>query len=111
MNTTIIHRMKHDKLNYYTKISRKLLQDKRLSVIAIGLMCMILSNNDKYIINVANLKISSKLTRKQFYDAWNKLQELQYVIQSRTGKNTYNFIINEKACSWDAPDGMSPSAQ
>ena len=87
--------MNHNNKNPYLKISRSLVQDRSLSAIAIGLMSIILSNNDSFTIKVGYLKMVSKLTRTQFYNAWNDLQKYQYVIQKQSGKNSYHYIINE----------------
>ena len=103
MNTTIYHRANHDMKDPYLKVSSKLISDKRLSTISVGLICQILNNSDSYIINVSVLKKRSGLTRNQFYNAWNSLQEHQYVIQQRKGKNSYEYIINETGdCLSDA---------
>ena len=106
MNTTIYNRASHSKHNPYTLISNQLIKDSRLNAIAIGLMTLILSNNDTYIINVGTLKIQSGLTRTQFYNAWNLLQEYQYVIQHRDGKSSWQYIINEDVSPTYALDGM-----
>jgi hypothetical protein len=95
MNQTTYFRMEHDKKNPFVIISRALTQDRRLSAISIGLMTIILSNSNDFHLNVRYLKNVSRLTRTQFYKAWNELQEYQYVIQKQEGKNSYHYIINE----------------
>lgn len=109
MNTTKYHRSAHDNENPYLKISSRLITDKRLTAISVGLMCQILNNSDLYIINVAVLKSRSGLTKTQFYHAWNSLQEYQYVIQQRKGKNSYEYIINENGDSLSDSLGDIPS--
>jgi len=79
-------------------ISRALIQDRRLSAISIGLMAKILSNSDDFFLNVSHLKHVSKLTKTQFYRAWNELQEYQYIIQRKVdGKGTWHYIVNENS--------------
>jgi len=96
MNQTTYNRVDHDRKNPYVMISRALTQDKRLSAISIGLMAIILSNSDEFILNASHLKRVSKLTKTQFYKAWHELQECQYLIQKRVdGKGTWHYIINE----------------
>ena len=95
MNQTEYYRMNHNKSNPYLKISRSLVQDKRLSAIAVGLMTIILSNSDNFKLNVSYLKQVSQLTKTQFYNAWNDLQKYQYVIQKKVGKGSWHYIINE----------------
>ena len=96
--------------NHYLKISSKLISDNRLNATSVGLMCMILNNSDSYVINVGVLKSISGLTRNQFYNAWNSLQEHQYVIQQRKGKNSYEYIINENGDSLSDALGDIPSS-
>ena len=95
MNKTTYNRVKHNKDTPYLKISRALVQDPRLTAISVGLMTIILSNNDSFILNVSHLKRVCGLTRKQFYDAWNQLQQYQYIVQHRDGQHSYQYIINE----------------
>ena len=95
MNQTIYYRSVHNKENPYLQISRALIQDDRLSAIAVGLMVIILSNNDSFVLNVGHLKKVSKLTKTQFYKAWDSLQEYQYVVQRKSGKNSWHYIVNE----------------
>lgn len=95
MNQTIYYRSVHNKENPYLQISRALIQDDRLSAIAVGLMVLILSNNDSFVLNVGHLKKVSKLTKTQFYKAWDSLQEYQYVLQRKSGKNSWHYIVNE----------------
>jgi len=95
MNQTTYHRSVHNTNNPYVRISRSLIQDRRLSALAVGLMAIILSNSDNFILNVGHLKKVSQLTKTQFYKAWNALQEYQYVILKQSGKNTWHHIINE----------------
>ncbi len=98
MNQTTYNRVGHNRKNPYVMISRALTQDKRLSAISIGLMAIILSNNDDFVLNVSRLKRVSKLTKTQFYNAWNDLQEYQYIIQRKVdGKGTWHYIINENS--------------
>ena len=98
MNRTTYNRMDHNRKNPYVMISRALTQDNRLTAISIGLMAIILSNRDEFILNVSHLKRVSKLTKTQFYSAWNDLQEYQYIIQKKVdGKGTWHTIINENS--------------
>lgn len=95
MNQTTYHRSHHDENNPYLRINRFLVQDTRLTAIAVGLMAIILSNNDSYVLYAGHLKKVSRLTKTQFQKAWNDLQEYQYVIQKKSGKNSWHYIINE----------------
>ena len=95
MNQTAYYRLDHNKSNPYLKISRSLVQDKRLTAIAVGLMVKILSNSDNFVLNASYLKQVSQLTKTQFYKAWNDLQKYQYVIQKKVGKGSWHYIVNE----------------
>lgn len=95
MTTMKINRAPKDTENLYLKISVKLLMDERLSFSAKGLMCFILNNKDTFPLSITYLKKASKLSRKQFYDAWNSLQEYKYIILHNNGKRSWSIIVNE----------------
>ena len=93
-NQTVYYRAVHDKENTYTTISNQLIQDSRLTASEKGLMLMILSNSDKYILNRIHLERESKLTSTKFKEAWNNLKKNGYV--ERIDKKGYRiWCINE----------------
>ncbi len=110
MNQTTYHRMQHNKEHPYVMISRSLVKDNRLSASAIGLMSIILSNRDDFILNVSHLKRVSQLTKTQFYKAWNTLQEYQYIIQKINGTGSWHYIVNENPNSGCDSGDLSPGA-
>lgn len=99
MNTTFFYRSTHNIVNPYLKLSSKLIKDDRLNAISIGLMCIILNNNDNYVINAVYIKKISKLTKNQFNNAWNTLQKYQYIIIKYVGNHSWHYIINENGDS------------
>jgi len=95
MNTTTFKRKLHNKDTPFALISQTLLQDRRLSIIAIGIMSFLLSNANNYVVYVDVIKNIGKLTDTQFSNAWKMLQKYKYIETINKGRGCWHIIINE----------------
>jgi hypothetical protein len=93
-NKTTFNREPHNSENTYTVISNKLVNDDRLTATAKGIMLMILSNSDNYVLNISYIQKISGVGEVHFQTNINKLKELGYLIKSRI-QGGYHWIINE----------------
>ncbi|MGZ2368843.1 hypothetical protein ACXR6G_03560 [Ancylomarina sp. YFZ004] len=99
-NQTTYNRSTNDgKENFYTKIDNKMIRDKRLSLNQIGMMTLILSQSNEYVINSTYLQKHTGLGKDKFFKEWKKLQEYGYIIREDIRekgrvKGTH-WIVNE----------------
>ena len=93
-NKTKISRVKHLAENPYTCITNRLIQDEHLNATEKGMMLMLLSNADSYILNSTYFIQQTGLGNTQYYNCWNHLIELGY-INKRQIQGGYEWIINE----------------
>lgn len=95
-NQTTYNRAKHNKKHPYDTISKKLIRDKRLNATAVGLMSIILSNSDSYIINRNDILNRSNLNSNQFKVTWKMLMDYKYIVAIYEGNHKWSYIINEE---------------
>ena len=87
-------RVRHDKDNPYTCVTNMLVQDDRLNATEKGLMLILLSNADSYILNSTYFIQQTGLGNNRFYNCWNHLIELGY-INKRQIQGACEWVINE----------------
>jgi hypothetical protein len=93
-NKTKIKRVNHDGKNPYTCITNRLIQDNQLNATEVGMMLMLLSNSDSYILNSTYFIQQTGLGNTQYNNCWKHLIELGY-INKRKIQGGYEWIINE----------------
>lgn len=94
-NETIYCRARHDNKNKYKKISMKLLNDKRLTVLDKGVLISLLSNADNYIINITNEQKTSGIGYDLYSRAIKNLIRHGFLIMERKKGRVIWTIIEE----------------
>lgn len=93
-NTTTYNRALNDRDHPYTLISNTLINDERLSFYEKGLMTWILSNSDKYVLNMNHAGDISGFGKTIRDKASKRLQKLGYLKNERVNGG-WHWIVNE----------------
>lgn len=101
MSDTTIHKCR--KAIYYSKISNLVLQDKRLSFKARGLIAYILSLPDDWVIQAKHLETESPQGREAIYSALQELAVFGYMQKEYT-HNDEGHIIHTRWIAYDEPN-------
>ncbi len=80
-NKTVYIRESYNDEHPYTIISNHIVKDERLTATEKGLMLMILSNDNSYVLNSSYLQKESGLGKVQFNKTMKRLQELGYLLK------------------------------
>ena len=82
------------KTKSYTKVSTRVTESK-ISIGAIGLLTLILSNQDSYVIYKSVIQKRAKVGKKQFAKYWKELEAMGFVkeIMTNKGRINYEYII------------------
>jgi len=89
-----VYRGEHDEDNPYVMVSNKVVRDRRLSLLAKGIMLELLSNSDTWVTVKSELFKRSGVGRVSFGRAWDELKETGYleIVQKQGG---WEYIITE----------------
>ena len=90
------NRVKKDTDNPFTMIDNRLLMDKRLTGDECRLMCLILSNSDKFEFNMDFMRDKCGVGIDKFKVMKRNLKKYGYLKSVRNGYN-WNWIVNEKS--------------
>lgn len=80
----------------FTSISNALINDRRLSSKAIGLMGYLLSNNDDYKLNIRDIERHSKDKRTAIKNTINELIKFGYIVKEGNEYIIYETPVNKK---------------
>lgn len=94
-NKTVYIRESYNEEHPYTIISNHLVKDERLNATEKGIMLMILSNANIYILNSTYLQKESGLGKVQFNKCMKQLQELGYLLKKPLKNGGYKWIVME----------------
>jgi hypothetical protein len=94
-NKTVYIRESYNEEHPYTIISNYLVKDNRLTATEKGLMLMILSNKNIYVLNSSYLQKESGLGKVQFNKSMKKLQQLGYLLKKPVKNGGYKWIVME----------------
>lgn len=89
---------RYTKSKGYESLPRELLQSKKLSLGAIGLICNMISYSEEWVLHKTELRNRFRDTSKMVDKFWDELVELGYIIQfrKRVGKSyEYSYFIND----------------
>jgi hypothetical protein len=100
-NKTVYIRESCNEKHPYTIISNHLVKDNRLTATEKGLMLMILSNQNIYVLNSSYLQKESGLGKVQFNKAMKRLQELGYLLKKPLKNGGYKWIVMESTLIYD----------
>jgi hypothetical protein len=100
-NKTVYFRESYNEDHPFTIISNHLVKDERLSATEKGLMLMILSNKNIYILNSTYLQKESNLGKVHFNKSLKKLQELGYLLKKPLKNGGYKWIVMESTMIFD----------
>ncbi len=100
-NTTVYIRESHNEEYPFTVVSNHLVNDDRLNVTDKGIMLMILSNSDSYVLNVTYLQKESGIGKVLFNKSMKKLQELGYLLKKPIRNGGYKWIVMESTLIYD----------
>ena len=106
-NKTVYIRESYSEKHPFTIISHYLVKDKRLTATEKGLMLMILSNKDVYVLNSSYLQKESGLGKVQFNKSMKRLQELGYLLKKPLNNGGYKWIVMESTLIFEELQKMS----
>ncbi len=100
-NKTVYIRESYNEKHYFTIISNHLVKDERLTATEKGLMLMILSNSNSYILNSSYLQKESRLGKTTFNKSMKKLQSLGYLLKKPLNNGGYKWIVIESTLMFE----------
>jgi len=110
-----IIRKAHNKENPYAQISRKTIQDKRLSLKAIGLLVRLLSLPGDWRISISDLNKKFKEGKDAIRSAYQELEEFNYIKrqQLKDGKGQFydwEYLVYEEPHKDEAEEVKTPAS-
>jgi hypothetical protein len=94
-NKTVYIRESYNEEHPFTIISNHLVKDERLNATEKGIMLMIFSNANIYVLNSTYLQKESGIGKVQFNNCMKHLQELGYLVKKPLKNGGYKWIIIE----------------
>lgn len=94
-NKTVYIRESYNEEHPFTIISNHLVKDENLNATEKGIMLMILSNANIYVLNSTYLQKESGIGKVQFNKCMKHLQELGYLLKKPLKNGGYKWIIME----------------
>lgn len=94
-NKTVYIRESYNEEHPFTIISNHLVKDERLTASEKGLMLMILSNRNYYILNSSYLQKESGLGKTVFNKSMRTLQKVGYLLKKPIQNGGYKWIVME----------------
>lgn len=90
-----ILRAERDEDHPYTIISNVVMRDKRLGLLAKGIMAELLSNKDSWVVVKSEIFKKSEVGRCYFNKVWKDLEDYGYIHKTRIqGGWTYTIVEN-----------------
>ena len=100
-NKTVYIRESYNEEHPFTIISNHLVKDERLNASEKGLMLMILSNRNDYILNSSYLQKESGLGKTTFNKSMRTLQKVGYLLKKPLQNGGYKWIVIESTLIFD----------
>lgn len=100
-NQTIYIRESYNEEHPFTIISNHIVNDENLSAIEKGIMLMILSNSNDYVLNSTYLQKQSGLGKVTFNKALRKLKNIGYLIKKPLKNGGYKWIVMESTLIYE----------
>lgn len=94
-NKTVYIRESYNEEHPFTIISNHLVKDERLNAAEKGLMLMVLSNRNVYILNSSYLQKESGLGKTTFNKSMKTLQKVGYLLKKPLQNGGYKWIVME----------------